>query len=323
MRGTGTRDRFIHVLCFSVHEPFAESDANMLDAAVECPLESLEVISTRVHMIQQRTDVSHTVAAAPEPVLHSFHAVALVDSVALRELAFAYPDGKRVGHRLQSVRPYGGRMFVYRFGAIVFHNVSPEGREAELARLRKVLGETAPARIIEQSFEVREDERCEPRMSDGGLTLDRMGPERANAIATTIAQSVAMEHYECMVEEMCERTDHLVSRMERTGTVGFAIRPLHRFIGRAAGTRNQVLSVLHLLDGTDEVGSDDRFHSIHEELRTEFDLKQRYQSIELKLENVKNAVELILGVARDRRLVLLELTIALLILFEIGLAVLG
>jgi uncharacterized Rmd1/YagE family protein len=295
----------------------------VFDAAPEFPVEHLGVISTRTHMIQQRTDTSHAVVAAPEPVLHSFHAVALVDSFALRELAFAYPDGRRVGHRLQSVRPYGGRMFVYRFGAIVFHNVSPEGREAELARLRKLLGEAPAPRVIEQSFEVREDTRSEPRMADGALTLDRMSPERASAIATTIAQSVAMEHYESMVEEMCDRTDLLVSRMERKGTVGFAIRPLHRFIGKAAGTRNQVLSVLHLLDGSDDVDSDDRFQAIHEELRTDFDLKQRYQAIELKLENVKNAVELILGVARDRRLVLLELTIAILILFEIGLALLG
>ena len=57
-----------------------------------------------------------------------------------------------------------------------------------------------------------------------------------------------------------------------------------------------------------------------EELRAEFDLSDRYQALELKLRSIQEALELVLDVARDRRLVLLESAIVLLIVFEIGLA---
>jgi hypothetical protein len=57
-----------------------------------------------------------------------------------------------------------------------------------------------------------------------------------------------MEYYETIVESMFERTRRLVERLEQRGTTPVRTRPLHRFIGEAVGTRNEVLSVLHLLD---------------------------------------------------------------------------
>jgi uncharacterized Rmd1/YagE family protein len=167
---------------------------------------------------------------------------------------------------------------------------------------------------------VREEASAAPRVEGGVLTLDRMSPDRAKVIAITVAQSAAMEYYEGIVEEMFGRTDRLVERMEERGTVPFGTRPLHRFIGAAIGVRNEVLSVLHLFDKPDEAWEDPGIARIYEELRAEFDLSDRYQSLELKLRSIQEALELVLDVARDRRLVLLELAIVMLIVFEIALA---
>src|SRR6266511_1342215 len=60
---------------------------------------------------------------------------------------------------------------------------------------------------------------------------------------------------------------------------------------------------------------------IYAELRAEFDLTDRYQALELKLRSVQEALELVLDVARDRRLVLLEGAVVLLIVLEIVLAI--
>ena len=61
---------------------------------------------------------------------------------------------------------------------------------------------------------------------------------------------------------------------------------------------------------------------IYDELRAEFDLVDRYQALEMKLRSVQEALELILDVARDRRLVWLEITIVALIVLEILLSLL-
>ncbi len=99
------------------------------------------------------------------------------------------------------------------------------------------------------------------------------------------------------------------------------MRPMHRFIGAAISTRNEVLTILHLLDKPDEAWDDAGMNRIYDELRAEFDLVDRYQAMELKLRSVQEALELVLDVARDRRLVLLEVAIVLLIVVELALSI--
>jgi uncharacterized Rmd1/YagE family protein len=261
-----------------------------------------------------------TVERAPEiRPEHAFHASAFVENLSLKELVAAYPQARRGVHQLRVDVP-GGEFFVYPFGAVVFRNVTPEERDRQIALLHQARGGLTSSAVIEEEFTALEDPSTEPDVSDGVLTLDRMTPQRASIIAITVAQSAAMEYYERIVEQMFERTERLVERLEERGTVPFATRPLHRFIGAAIGTRNEVLSVLHLLDRPDEAWDDQGIDRIYGELRAEFDLVDRYQSLELKLRSVQEALELVLDVARDRRLVLLESAIVVLIVMELALS---
>jgi required for meiotic nuclear division protein 1 len=251
----------------------------------------------------------------PSPA-HVFLAVAFVENLSLKELASSYPEARRTVHELGYRPPAGGEVFIFPFGVVVFMDVPAPAREAELARLHRVRPRLTRA-VINEEFSVREDPGREPDVAGGILTLDRLTHERASIIASTVAQSAAMEYYERIVEGMFDRTERLVERLEARGTVRWLTRPLHRFIGAAIGTRNEVLSILHLLDKPDEAWEDPGMDRIYGELRAEFDLVDRYQSLELKLRSVQEALELVLDVARDRRLVLLEATIVVLIVLEI------
>ena len=56
---------------------------------------------------------------------------------------------------------------------------------------------------------------------------------------------------------------------------------------------------------------------IYDDLRAEFDLADRYAAMESKLRSIQEALELVLEVARDRRLLLLEVAVVVLILAEL------
>jgi uncharacterized Rmd1/YagE family protein len=253
--------------------------------------------------------------------LHAFQAMAFVENLPLRELAASYPEARRTPHELRYRPAAGGEVFLYPFGAVVFCDVPQPARDEEMARLRRVRPALTSSSAAED-FTVREDPQARPDVTEGVLVLDRMTPDRTSIIALTVAQSAAMEYYERIVEQMFERTDRLVDRLERWGTVSPWTRPLHKFIGAAIGTRSEVLSILHLFDKPDEVWDDPGIALIYDELRAEFDLSDRYQALELKLRSVQEALELVLDVARDRRLVLLEVAIMLLIVSELAVAIL-
>jgi uncharacterized Rmd1/YagE family protein len=251
---------------------------------------------------------------------HTFHAVAFVENLSLKELVPAFPEAKRTPRELSYATPSGGTVFLYPFGAMVFHNVPPAEREAQAARLSAARPGLTHARGVEESFIVREEPGARADVRDGVLIVDKLGFEGASVVAMTVAQSAAMDYYDRIVEEMFLRTDRLVERLEKAGRAPFATRPLHRFIGTAIGTRNEVLSILHMLDKPDAVWEDATADRIYHELRAEFDLSDRYTALELKLRSVQEALELVLDMTRDSRLVLLEATIVLLILIEIVLS---
>ena len=252
--------------------------------------------------------------------LHTFFANAFVENFSLKELATHYPEAKRSPRELWYSPGSGGTVFIYPFGAVVFFDVAPDVRGAELERLRRMRPGLTAAQIIDEEFTVREDPGARPDMVNGVLTLDHLTFERASVVALTVAQSAAMDYYDRIVDQMFTDTDKLVGTLEKYGTMPVRTRHLHKFIGAAIGTRNEVLSILHLLDKPDAIWDDQIADHIYTELRVEFDLADRYQALERKLESVQEALELVTDVARDRRLVLLEAAVVFLIVFEIVLS---
>src|SRR5947207_2222814 len=254
------------------------------------------------------------------PRTHQFAAVAFEENLSLRELAASYPEARLGLREMRLAAGDDGGIFIYPFGAVVFHDVTPERREVELARLYRARpGLTT--QVVRESFTVREEPGSRVDIAGGSLVVDRFGEDRAAVVALIVAQSAALEYYERIVAGLFTRTVELVDPLEKRGSVSAQIRRLHRFIGEAIATRNEVFTVLALLDKPDATWDDPAMDRIYDELRAEFDLVDRYTTMEQKLDGVQEALELVLDVARDRRMWLLEVTIVLLILFELLLEV--
>ncbi len=254
--------------------------------------------------------------------VHQFYAVAFEENLSLRQVAASFPGARVTAHEIcVPIEHDRAAMYVYPFGAIVLHDVSAERREAELVRLRRAIPKLT-MQVVREDYAVLEDPSVPIGISDGMLRVDRLTPGRAGIVALTVAQSAAMEYYERIVEQLFERTGNLVELLERRGTVPYRLRPLHRFIGEAVATRAEVLSILHLLDKPDAAWDDAAMDRIYDDLRAEFDLADRYAALERKVQSIQEALVLVLDVARDRRMMILEAAIIVLIGIEIVLGLL-
>lgn len=248
--------------------------------------------------------------------VHQFFAVAFEENFVLRQIA-PFFSGARV-NPLELYLPIDsvGGLYIYPFGALVTHDLAPERRDAQMAALRAAQPRLT-AQVVREEYSVVENSAMPIGIVDGVLHVDRFTQARAAIVALTIAQSAAMEYYERIVEDLFARSLTLIERLERRGSVPFRTRPLHRFIGEGFTTRSEVLSVLHLLDKPEAAWEDTAMDRIYEDLRAEFDLPSRYEAIEAKLQSIQEALVLVLDVARDRRMLLLEIAIAILILIEL------
>lgn len=255
---------------------------------------------------------------APRPATrpHLFSAVAFEENFALRPLVKAFPGARSSPLELYIPVPPAGGVYIYPFGAVASHDVTPEQREMIVRRLRDALPKLT-AQVVREEYTVTENPEFQTRVVEGGLHLDQLTQGRAAVVALTMAQSAAMEYYERIVDDMFVRTAAFVERLERSGGVPLRTRPLHRFVGQAITTRTEVLSVLHLLDKPEATWEDPAMDRIYADLRADFDLADRYAALELKLRSIQETLELLIGVARDRQLFLLEVAVAILILLEL------
>jgi uncharacterized Rmd1/YagE family protein len=247
---------------------------------------------------------------------HQFHAIAFEENLSLRQLTAVFPGARVTAHELYVPVNSSGGIYVYPFGAMVTCDMPPESRDAELARLRAAQPKLT-TQVVREDYTVVEDTGAPIGIFDGILKVDRLTNARAGVVALIVAQSAAMEYYERIVDQLFVRTGSLVERLEHRGSVPFRTRPLNRFIGEAILARNEVLSVLHLLDKPDATWEDSAMDRIYDDLRAEFDLADRYAAMELKLRSIQEALVLVLDVARDRRLLLLEVAVVVLILAEL------
>jgi required for meiotic nuclear division protein 1 len=250
---------------------------------------------------------------------HQFYAVAFEENFSLRQIAPTFPEAKISTLELYLPIDDDGGLYIFPFGAVVTHDVPPERRDPEFARLSKILPKMT-TKVIREDYSVVEDPGAEIGIFNGMLRVDKFNRARAGIVALTVAQSAAMEYYEQIVEGLFARTAQLVDQLQVRGSVPFRVRPMHRFIGEAISTRTEVLAVLHLLDKPDAAWEDPAMDRIYDDLRAEFDLVDRYAALTSKLQSIQEALVLVLDVARDRRLVLLEVVVVLLILLEVVLS---
>jgi uncharacterized Rmd1/YagE family protein len=256
------------------------------------------------------------------PREHRFDAVAFVENFSLKDLLPTFPAAKASPLNLRMPLDSEGECFVFPFGAVVFRDTRPDRREEVLARLLAARpGLTT--QTVKEDFTVREGTGDPTGLFDGVLFVDALTPERVEVIALTVGQSAAMEYYERQVDRLFGRATKLGLRLEATGRMPWNTRSLHRFVGEALSTRAEVIDVLHLLDKPEATWEDPVMGRIYGDLRDEFDLFERYEALEARLGTVLEAVEVVLDVARDRRFLILEAAIVLLIAFEIALTLSG
>ena len=207
-------------------------------------------------------------------------------------------------------------LYVFDFGALVFINVPPSEREplvskfaAKLAHephppLRETfLVEVRPGAAVEVSF----DRVVVPQIASGSLDV----------IATVLAQSVAIDYYDEDVQEILDRIGDVARDVARRG------RPLGRtsdfvkFVGTAIASEVEMISAISLLDKPDLTWESEDADKLHDKLRSNLEIPERYKALEIKLSTIRDSLQTLIEFSQTRRMLFLEASVVVLIVLEI------
>ncbi|PON77490.1 hypothetical protein PanWU01x14_026510 [Parasponia andersonii] len=209
-------------------------------------------------------------------------------------------------------------MVVFQYGSIVLFNV----REHEVDRYLKIVEKHASGLLPEKrkdEYEVREKPTLNTWM-EGGLDyimLQYLNTDGIRTIGSVLGQSIALDYYVCQVDGMVAEFTDINRGMETTGKFKMKSKKLFQLVGKANSNLADVILKLGLFERSDIAWKDAKYAQIWEYLRDEFELTQRFASLDFKLKFVEHNIRFLQEILQNRKSDFLEWLIIALIGAEI------
>lgn len=150
------------------------------------------------------------------------------------------------------------------------------------------------------------------------VVLPRLDVHNVSVIATVMAQSVALDHYSVKVDAMLDTFTRLNSSVEKTGVFSaLQKQSLFRLVALNNTLFTDVIAKIGLLERSETAWKNREYTEIWEGLRDEFEVEDRFEKIEFKLNLVQLNTKFFLEVLANQKSNTLEWIIIVLISLEI------
>ncbi|XP_015877102.3 protein RETARDED ROOT GROWTH-LIKE [Ziziphus jujuba] len=209
-------------------------------------------------------------------------------------------------------------MVVFQYGSIVLFNV----REHEVDGYLKIVEKHASGLLPEMrkdEYEVREKPTLSTWMRGGldYIMLQHLNTDGIRTIGSVLGQSIALDYYVRQVDGMVAEFTDINRGMETTGKFKMKRKKLFQLVGKANSNLADVILKLGLFERSDIAWKDAKYAQIWEYLRDEFELTQRFASLDFKLKFVEHNIRFLQEILQNRKSDFLEWLIIALIGAEI------
>lgn len=258
-------------------------------------------------------------AIAPVPTT-GFRAFHLGERFVLRRVAERLPrEPDAHDHTRLAVQWDDGYVFVYAFGTVCFYNL---GRDTQAAAL-KLLGHQFEA-ALEREWDTYAIEVDPDQPMQVGFKRVRLPNTRfmsLDLVALILAESVTLDVFEEKIDSVLERSLDTSRQLAETGRFDHSSGSVGRFLGVCMTVKQEIINNLYLVDKPEALWEDEAAEKLYHALFQMFEIRERYNSIELKARTLQDNMSMIASLTSNRRMERLEVAIVVLILIEVGLFV--
>ncbi|XP_077232974.1 protein RETARDED ROOT GROWTH-LIKE-like [Tasmannia lanceolata] len=246
-------------------------------------------------------------------------------SRATNYIVLRYSDIKANPHGLGA--SFGSRsnssyMVVFQYGSIVLFNVSDQEVEGYLMIVQKHISGVLPE-LRKDDYIVVENPTLETWMQGGldHIMLRNLDIDGIRTIGSVLGQSIALDYYIRQVDGMVAEFTEINREMEKTGTFTMKRKKLFQLIGKSNSNLADVILKLGLFERSDIAWKNANYAEIWEYLRDEYELTQRFGSLDYKLKFVEHNIRFLLEILQNRKSDFLEWLVIILISGELLISV--
>lgn len=149
------------------------------------------------------------------------------------------------------------------------------------------------------------------------VVVDRLDEKVIRITMFNLAQSVALDHYRGVTENILTEVKDFANQLELTGKLKISRKNMMRFLGRALNTQNDIAENIYIFDAPELVWDDEYLDKLHKGLIKHFDLRVRFNEVEYTLRIIEDNLTVFREIIHQRESNFLEYIIILLILVEV------
>jgi uncharacterized Rmd1/YagE family protein len=136
-------------------------------------------------------------------------------------------------------------------------------------------------------------------------------------VMLNLSQSVALDRYSEITEELLVETNKHTSYLEEKGKLDISGNSLKRFIGKILNIKNKISENLYIFDSPESTWENEQLNKINQDLKRTFDLQDRYRLIHDRIDIIKENLELFKDIMDHKESSKLEWIIIILIVIEV------
>lgn len=206
--------------------------------------------------------------------------------------------------------------YYFNYGVIVFCGLTEDEIKA---RINKVLPfSRAPlSKWLRDDHHLTPEKESEPVFEFDQVIVNRIDYKVIRITMLNLAQSVALDRYHEVTENLLTEIKSITNNLELTGKLKLNRSSMMKFIGRALNTQNDIAENIYVFDAPEMVWEDEYLDKLHQGLTKYFDLRTRFNEIEYTNRIIKDNLSIFREISSQRESSLLEIIIIVLILFEV------
>lgn len=210
---------------------------------------------------------------------------------------------------------------VFRFGSVVFFNVAPREIGDFVQKIKSCSSQPVlTGNEIKENFCVHVQPEIieEQKVTTGEYCIvQELNMKSVDVISNVMAQSIALDFYNDTVDELLANFEVINQKVTGTGNLTTVDRDkMFRAVARNNGIFIEMVSKVGIKDRVDTAWNLSQYEDIHDGMKEEFDIVERFEHIEFKLNLIQQNAKFFLEVLSQQKSNTLEWIIIVLIMFE-------
>ena len=206
-------------------------------------------------------------------------------------------------------------IYMFQYGMISFFNITESEINEALKAIKPFCNNYFTEKLSEEVEVIIKPNTLEVQFDN--IILPKIDEEMIRLVMLNASQSVALDRYSEITEELLIETHEHTLYLENKGKLDISGNKLKRFIGRVLNIKNKISENLYIFDSPESTWENEELNRLNQELKNSFDLKDRYRLIHDRIEIIKDNLELFKDIMDHKESSRLEWIIIILIVIEV------